>query len=86
MVKAEYYMGLLVANLVNIVDPQVVVLGGGVVERLGASYVEPVQETAEQYYFNQQGKVKIAETQLKGDAGALGAAILARKYWKHRLS
>ena len=41
MAKAEYYMGLLVANVVNMIDPQVVVVGGGVVERLGASYLDP---------------------------------------------
>jgi len=84
MAKAEYYMGLLVANVVNILDPQVVVLGGGIVERFGRSYVEPVRETAERYYLNQQDKdkIQVVETQLKGCAGALGAAMLAHRSWK----
>ncbi len=84
MAKAEYYMGLLVANVVNILDPQVVVLGGGMVERFGRSYVEPVHETAERYYLNQQDKdkVHVVETKLKGYAGALGAATLALRSWK----
>jgi glucokinase len=82
MSKAQYYLGLLVASVVNIVDPQVVVLGGGIVERLGAAFVEPVRRTAEKHYLNQQEGVHIAETQLKGDAGALGAAILAKGYWQ----
>jgi glucokinase len=84
MAQAEYYMGLLVANVVNTLDPEVVVLGGGVVERLGERYIEPVRETAEQYYLNQQDrdKVRIVETALKGDAGALGAAILADQSWQ----
>jgi glucokinase len=82
--QAEYYMGLLVANIVNILDPEVVVLGGGVVERLGVKYIEPVRETAEQYYLNQQdkSKVRIVATELKGYAGVLGAAILADQSWK----
>jgi glucokinase len=86
MAQAEYYMGLLVANIVNVLDPEAVVLGGGVVERLGMSYIEPVRETAEHYYLNQQDKdsVHIVETQLKGYAGVLGAAILANQLWKRK--
>jgi len=81
MSKAQYYMGLLVANVVNILDPQVVVLGGGVVERLGAGYVDPVREVAEQFYLNQQDKdqVRIVESELKDYAGVLGAAMLAKQ-------
>ena len=84
MAKAEYYMGLLVANTVNMFDPEVVVVGGGVVERLGAEYMEPVQETAEQYYLNQQDKdqVRIVETELRDYAGVLGAAMLGNQSWK----
>jgi glucokinase len=84
MAKAEYYMGLLVANVVNVLDPEAVVLGGGVVERLGDAYLEPVRETAEQHYLNQQDKdrVHIVETKLGGYAGVLGAAMLANQSWK----
>jgi len=79
MAQAEYYMGLLVANVVNLLDPQVIVLGGGVVERLDEAYVEPVREVAEQYYLNQQDKneIHIVATQLGGNAGVLGAAMMA---------
>lgn len=84
MAQAEYYMGLLVANVVNLIDPQVVVLGGGVVERLGTSYLDPVRETAEQYYLNQQDKDKVhlVQSELKDYAGVLGAAMLAEQSWK----
>jgi glucokinase len=84
MARAEYYMGLLVANVVNLLDPQVIVLGGGVVERLGERYIEPVREVAEQYYLNQQDKsgIHIAATQLRGYAGVLGAAMMANQAWK----
>jgi glucokinase len=88
MAKAEYYMGLLIANVVNLLDPEVIVLGGGIVERFGESYVQPVRETAERYYLNQldKAKIHIVSTQLKGYAGVLGAAILARQNWarKHK--
>lgn len=84
LAKAEYYMGLLVASVVNLVDPEAVVLGGGVVERLGETYVEPVREVAEQYYLNQQDKdqVHVVGTVLGGNAGVLGAAMMANRAWK----
>jgi glucokinase len=79
--RAQYYLGLLVANTVNAFDPQVIVLGGGVVERLGAAYVDPVREVAEQYYLNQQDKdqVHVVASELKDYAGVLGAAMLAQQ-------
>jgi hypothetical protein len=51
------------------------------VERLGAGYVDPVREVAEQYYLNQQDKdqVRIVESELKDYAGVLGAAMLASR-------
>jgi glucokinase len=86
MTQAEYYMGLLVANVVNTLDPEVIVLGGGVVERLGERYIEPVRETAEQYYLNQQDKDKIhiVSTELCGYAGVMGAAMMANQIWKRK--
>jgi len=84
MARAEYYMGLLVANVVNLLDPEVIVLGGGIVERLGETYLRPVRETAERYYLNQLNKdqVRVVETQLEGYAGVLGAAIIADQAYK----
>jgi glucokinase len=84
MAKAEYYIGLLVANIVNILDPEVIVLGGGVVERLGERYLEPVRETAERYYLNQEDrdKIHVVTTELRGYAGVLGAATMADQNWR----
>jgi len=84
MDQAMFYMGLLVANVVNMLDPQVIVLGGGVVERLGAAYLDPVRETAEQYYLNQMDKdqVHVVLSKLADYAGVLGAAMLARELLK----
>ncbi len=86
MEKAQYYMGLLVANVVNLIEPQVIVLGGGLVERLGDAYLDPVRETAEQYYTNQHDKhkIRIVESKLQDNAGVLGAAIMANQAWKRK--
>jgi glucokinase len=84
LAQAERYMGLLVANIVNLLDPEVIVLGGGVVERLGERYLDPVRETAERYYLNQEdrSKIHIVATKLRGYAGVLGAATMANQNWK----
>ena len=36
--KAQFYLGLLTASVVNFVDPELVILGGGVVEALGDEF------------------------------------------------
>lgn len=86
MRSAQYYMGLLVANIVNLIEPEVIVFGGGLVEQLGDRYLDPVRETAEQYYLNQQDKekIRIVAGMLKDYAGALGAAIMANQAWKNK--
>lgn len=78
---AQYYLGLLTADLVNTLDPEVVVYGGGVVERLGASFVEPVARTARQHYLQRKGAetIRVVPAELGDDAGPVGAAVVARR-------
>ena len=54
--RAQFYLGLLVGNLVNLIDPQMVILGGGVVEALGEKYVEAIRPVAYQYFINKRGR------------------------------
>jgi glucokinase len=76
---AQFYLGLLTANLVNLLDPQIVVFGGGLVERLGKSFVEPVARTAREYYLQQKNAeaIRIVPSALGDDAGPVGAAVVA---------
>ena len=46
---AAEYIGIGVANLVNILNPEVVVLGGGVIEALGDEMMSVIVETAQDY-------------------------------------
>jgi glucokinase len=82
--RAQWYLGLLAASLVNLLDPEMVIFGGGVVEALGEGFLEPVRVTARQYFIQQSGaeKVQIVPARLGDHAGVLGAAVLA---W-HRLT
>jgi glucokinase len=77
---AEYYVGLLVAGLVNVLDPEVVVIGGGIAERLGESFVAPIRRHAYKHFFAQRDRerVRIVSTELGDRAAPLGAAIVAR--------
>jgi glucokinase len=79
--RALKQLGLLVGNLVNALDPEVVVIGGGLAERLGEEMVRPIREVAYERFLLERDRerVHIEATQLK-DAGApLGAAYLARQ-------
>ena len=79
--RAQFYLGVLVATIVNFVDPEVVILGGGVAEALGAGFVEPIARVAYQYFINQRNArdVRIVPAKLGDNAALLGAAMLARQ-------
>lgn len=80
LAKAQFYLGILVANVVNLLDPKLVVIGGGLVARMGEAYVAPVRRTAHKYFIRQEDthRIKIVPGTLGDNAGALGAVVLAR--------
>ena len=81
MERAQYYLGILAANVVNLLDPERVVIGGGIAERMGEDFVAPIRDTAYEYFLRQSDahRVKIVPGALGDNAGALGAVVLARQ-------
>ncbi len=79
--RAEYYLGILAANAVNLLDPDCIVIGGGIVERLGEDFVGPIRSTAGKYFLHgdSQRRVRIVPGKLGDQAGSLGAVVLARQ-------
>ncbi len=79
--RAQFYLGILVANLVNTMDPEAIVVGGGIAERLQEQFVGPIRTTAWKYFLRQDGRerIRIVPGVLGDNAGALGAAVLARR-------
>jgi len=76
--QSATYIGYGVASLLNIFNPQVVVLGGGVVEAISEPYVDMVRKVAEKNVFKVAIRnVKIVPATLGDDSAALGAAVLA---------
>ncbi len=80
---AAEYIGIATANLINILNPEVFVLGGGVMEALADEMMGVIVETAKDYAMPGAMKgVEIFASKLGDNAGITGAAVLARKETK----
>jgi len=75
--KAAYYLGIAVGNAINLLSPEAVVLGGGLVEAMEQLYLEEVRRAVKDHAmpFLRKG-VKIVPAKLGDDAVVLGAACL----------
>jgi glucokinase len=81
--EAAEYTGIAVANLINVFNPEVVVLGGGVIEALENEMLAIVIETAMDYALAGTAKgIEIVASKLGDDAGITGGAVLARRETK----
>ena len=79
--EAAEYTGIAVSNLINILNPEVVVIGGGLVEQLEDEMLAIIVETAMDYAMPGTTKgIEIIATRLGDDAGITGGAVLARKH------
>ena len=72
------YMGEFLANICNVVDPEYVVLGGGV-SKAGQPLLEGVERHFRNYVFHGASGVKFALATLGNDAGAYGAFKLIKE-------
>jgi glucokinase len=71
------FLGIGIANLVNIFNPQMVVLGGGVM-LAGSDLLGPVrQEVLNRAFERPASMAKIVAAKLGDDAGVIGAAAVA---------
>ena len=79
--EAAEYTGIAVSNLINILNPEVVVIGGGLMEQLEDEMLAIIVETAMDYAMPGTTKgIEIIATRLGDDAGITGGAVLARKH------
>ncbi len=75
--RAGNYLGIGIANLVTILCPERVIIGGGVA-RLGAWIIEPARAAVlERCHTAPLDKINIVPAKLGGESGAMGAAIWA---------
>jgi len=71
------YLGLALANLANILNPQLFILGGGVACGWGELLLAPLREVVAKRAMSLNSLVEIKPAQLGEQAGALGASYLA---------
>jgi glucokinase len=81
--QAAEYIGLGVANLINLFGPEIVVLGGGVIEALADEMMSVIVKTAKEHALPGTVKgVDFVASKLGDNAGITGAAVLARREGK----
>jgi predicted NBD/HSP70 family sugar kinase len=74
--KAARRLGTRIAYLVNLMNPQAVIIGGGF-EEAGEDFLKDVNSTVKEWAFREAtDDLKIAYSQLRENAVALGAASL----------
>nr|MBA3443115.1 ROK family protein [Pyrinomonadaceae bacterium] len=74
------YLGLAVANLINLFDPEMVVIGGGVA-KAGRLLFDPLNHEIEKHVMAfHANRVKCVPAALGDDSVLLGAVALANKY------
>jgi len=71
------YLGVGLANLINILNPEMIVIGGGVVNAWELFEKHVRNQIAERAFPLPAAEVKIAPAECGDDAGLLGAAYLA---------
>jgi len=78
--KAAYITGVAIANLINVMSPELIILGGGLVEALGKIYEEEIQRAVKEHampFLRKKATIEIGT--LGDDAVALGSALLWAK-------
>ena len=77
--NAARNLGVRVAYLVNIFNPDIVVIGGGV-EKSGEIFMDAIKETVKKFSFEEPAIiVKIVPTLLEDNSVVLGASALAAR-------
>lgn len=79
MERSAHWSGLAMANLVNAFDPEAIVLGGGIIARLGELYVAKARQSMEQHIIPAFHKgVRVFASKLGDLAVPSGAALLSQ--------
>lgn len=80
--RTGYYVGVGLANLVNIFNPELIVIGGGL-SNIGDMLLEPAYKVAGERAFKESYRtVRFALAKLGRDSGVLGAAAFALQEMK----
>ncbi len=80
MSRAMENLGIAVASIAHVVSPEMIVIGGGIIEAMNDEMLGLVQQSAKRRALPLvMDNVKFVRSHLGEDAGVLGAAVLARE-------
>lgn len=71
------YLGVGLASIMNTIDPEIIILGGGVAEA-GMEFIKRIETVVKQYAIKAIARdLKVVKAELTVDAGIVGAILLA---------
>ncbi|MDZ7263541.1 MAG: ROK family protein [candidate division KSB1 bacterium] len=71
------YLGAGIASMVHIIDPEIVIIGGGVADA-GQEFIDRIQAVTKSVVLKPIAKsLRVVKAELKNDAGIVGAILLA---------
>ncbi|MCF7928646.1 MAG: ROK family protein [Spirochaetales bacterium] len=71
--RGAYYLGIGLANLVNILNPELIIIGGGIIDRFGSGYLDILDESMREHAMSEiAAEVRLAEAALGDDSVFMG--------------
>lgn len=82
--EAADALGIGIANVINLLNPQVVILGGDVIDEIDPFFERAVTSARKRLLHMDMRNVSILHGSLGTTAAAYGAAVFAKKHLQHR--
>jgi glucokinase len=70
-------LGVAVADAVTLLDLDLIIIGGGLADRLGPTFVGRIEQAAREQIFAHGSPARVVPAALGDESGALGAALVA---------
>jgi len=70
-------LGVAVADAVTLLDLDLMIVGGGLADRLGPGFVGRIEQSAREQIFAHGSPARVVPAALGDQSGALGAALMA---------
>lgn len=71
-------LGIGIGSIVNLLDPEVIVIGGGMAEKLGQKLADRIHEATLPWMLHPNPALSVVVAELGDDSGVIGAATIAR--------
>jgi glucokinase len=81
--RIAWYLGVGLGSTIDIFDPDLIVIGGGLVEKLGKTFLKPIEKSTRDHTMSSTDTPVVA-AELEDDAVFIGVAALAAKTLERR--